>query len=155
MNESRPGSGRLTKRLAWLQENGVEMPWRPRPSGIPRGEPGNCFQNSARLALAHPELRYVEGLALMDTCSDGGKPWWSTIWRPDLGPFARLLCHAWLLDPDGYMVDVTWAEDEYWSHWPRLYLGTVIPTDVLEELIHRTGAYQGYLPRWWTPNETR
>src|SRR5579864_9157327 len=128
--EQKRATRKLTKRLAWLQENGREMPWRARPSGFPQCRAGHCFQNCANLAIACPQFAYVEGLALVETCSDERNAWHSTIWRPDLGQFSRLLCHAWLLDREGYVIDPTWSEGGYYERYRRLYLGTVIPTDI-------------------------
>jgi len=94
---------RMTKRLTWLLENGKPMPWRPLPADVPPGEHSHCFRSCAELSLARPDLRYVEGLALDNRTIDSRFTWWSQLWYPLPGaPHGRLLCHAWLLDADGF-----------------------------------------------------
>lgn len=51
------------------------------------GPEGNCFENAARAALAHPELRYFEGV------------------YGDQGNFTP---HGWCVDQDGEVVEVTY-----------------------------------------------
>lgn len=73
-----------------LDEHGLEFPVRSLPKGIRRRKPGYCYHNSRALAETMPAyLTYVEGIALL---RDDG------IWRG----------HAWCIDNEGYVVDVTW-----------------------------------------------
>ncbi len=60
------------------------------PKKYMRGMPKGCFGNALALALAYPELRYVEGYALL---ADG----------PQFP-----IHHGWAVDPDGLVIDNTW-----------------------------------------------
>jgi hypothetical protein len=59
----------------------------PLPPGIVVANEGECFNNALQLALANPNLIYVEGYAL------GGYP----------------IAHAWVTDGSGRVFDNTWA----------------------------------------------
>lgn len=60
------------------------------PHGYPQGAPRMCFGNAIDAAVLHG-LRYVEGYAASAVV-------------PDMP-----IHHAWNLDPDGQLVDVTWG----------------------------------------------
>lgn len=81
----------------------------------PRGEKQQCFSNSQRLAIAHPELTYVEGYAL------------------NVIP----VHHAWCVDPDGAVIDVTWERRD-----SNRYFGVPIRTRYIRKISLQTG--------WWT-----
>jgi hypothetical protein len=80
----------------------------PLPPDIPAGEPRSCFLNSWRLAMKHPDLRYVEGYA-----------------HQGLTP----VHHAWNVNRNNVVVDSTWDEENApLAH--RAYLG--VPMDIGE-----------------------
>lgn len=69
------------------------------------GEPRACYHNSATATLGNPELRYVEGYAW--TKNTEGLP----------------IHHAWNLDEDGNVVDLTWGGEGI------AYLGVEFPVE--------------------------
>lgn len=78
-------------------EHGREWESQELPFGYPAGVPRGCFGNSQKIlfskAAKHEDLVYVEGYA----CSGS------------LGfPFPT--AHAWLVDPEGRVVDTTWED---------------------------------------------
>lgn len=85
------------------------------------GKPKECFTNAGQLALMGiADLTYVEGYAL----------------RPRLG---ILIHHAWLMEPDGTAIDVTWTDTA-----DCLYFGVAFDRHTLRAEILRTG-YWGLL----------
>jgi len=61
----------------------------------PKHEPGQCFRNAGRLAMASRRWRYVEGLAALRRDTD------------------LVVTHAWLVDADtGECYDPTWGASE-------------------------------------------
>lgn len=95
-------------------------PWAaaPRPPGIRKGRPRQCFRNSFLLAERRPELglRYCEGYA----SSDLGIP----------------TLHAWCVDPDDQVVDPTWPEPAEGA-----YFGLALPLDLVRATVVRTGCW--------------
>lgn len=77
----------------------------PCPEAWARGAPRECYRNAGTLALAHPELTYVEGVA--------------TSFIPT--------AHAWCVTPDGQVVDPTWANPGQCA-----YLGIPFKTEFLK-----------------------
>lgn len=77
----------------------------PCPEAWARGAPRECYRNAGTLALAHPELTYVEGVA--------------TSFIPT--------AHAWCVTPDGQVVDPTWANPGQCA-----YLGIPFKTSFLK-----------------------
>lgn len=76
---------------AFVLKNGVSMTRKAAlPKGVKRAEPGLCFMNATLVALRHPELIYCEGYG-----HNGILP----------------IMHAWNIDPDGNVIDVTWNPD--------------------------------------------
>lgn len=82
------------------------------------GQMGLCFWNAAAAAEADPTLRYCEGI----TGVGGG----------------RFVAHAWVLDPDGNVVDLTYSAEAvgigvdfdtglpllpiaHWSYWGVIF----------------------------------
>lgn len=72
---------------------------------LPKMEMGECIGNSLLTALAHPELKYAEGLALSV-----------------LGLWYR---HAWLVNAAGEAIDVTW------THTGQRYIGRTYQTSAV------------------------
>lgn len=89
---------------------------RPARHGFKRRAQKECFKNAAELAF-QAGLRYVEGYAM----------------RPDLGiPIA----HAWNLDEDGGVIDVTWRKAE-----DAQYLGIIFSIQTLSRELLRNKVY--------------
>lgn len=78
------------------------------PATIRRMEIGQCYANAQELALAHPELTYVEGVAAGLTVRD----------------------HAWCVTGDGLVIDPTWREPESCA-----YFGIPFQTSYLKQVI--------------------
>jgi hypothetical protein len=70
-------------------ECGRVMKPKPLPKNVKRGQPRLCYANCQRLVLKNRSLTYVEGYAMAAGVSIP-------------------LQHAWLLDADGYVIDLTW-----------------------------------------------
>jgi len=70
--------------------HGVWSAPHPVPPGMWEGRPRCCFDNAIHVAILY-DLPYIEGYALLG-----------------LGETAIALHHAWNLDPQGRVIDVTW-----------------------------------------------
>ncbi len=90
------------------------------PEAWPRGEPKQCFANAQQLALAHPELTYVEGYAM------------SVI----------PVHHGWCVDPDGAVVDVTWSTPG------AEYFGVPLLTRYVRRMALSTGYWSALFDNW-------
>lgn len=105
------------------------QPWREVDTSIyPYGEAGQCYRESAHLALKDPKLTYVEGMAI------------------NFGVFP--VAHGWCVDEDGFVVDVTWRprpDLEKGRPMRREYFGVVIDEMRLRELLV-THKWYGVLP---------
>ncbi|MFT3815623.1 MAG: hypothetical protein QM740_20040 [Acidovorax sp.] len=66
---------------------------------FPRGPAKQCYRNAAQLAMDFPELTYVEGVA------QGG---------------SLLIPHAWCIDEEGRVVEVTWPDPGH-AYWGAAY----------------------------------
>lgn len=86
---------------------GREWKWEPKPKHIRAGTIKQCFDNAYQLARRNPELTYVEGYA----CG--------------LIP----VHHAWVVTPEGIVIDHTWKEEGRWTQDERAYFGVAFPTD--------------------------
>jgi len=87
----------------------------------PRGEMKQCFANSQRLAMTHPELTYVEGYAL------------------NIIP----VHHGWCVDADGAVVDVTWERRD-----TNRYFGVPILSRYIRKLTLATGVWTAVFDNW-------
>src|SRR5215831_13237626 len=78
---------RGSPRARFILEHGrswtVDLNEPPRPKGLRRGRKKECYSNAGRLALDHPEWRYVEGYVALA-----------------LGEGELVIDHAWLADGD-------------------------------------------------------
>jgi hypothetical protein len=78
-------------------EHGREWESQPLPGGYPAGVPRGCFANSQKILFSKAGQReglvYVEGFACSGSLSF---------------PFPTE--HAWLVDPEGRVVDSTWED---------------------------------------------
>jgi len=74
----------------FILAEGRFFPPRPVPPGMWAGRPRCCFDNAIHVAILY-ELPYIEGYALCP-----------------LGDEALALHHAWNLDQQGRVIDVTW-----------------------------------------------
>ncbi|RYG17637.1 hypothetical protein EON82_23625 [bacterium] len=99
------------------------------PKGMNKGTPTLCHDNARRVALRRPEeYAYAEGFA-----------------RPRaLGSDSPRLCHSWLVDTEGRVVDRTWDDGEE-------YDGVVVPYESLREVAEfarRKRASLGFVTDW-------
>jgi hypothetical protein len=100
---------------------GKEFPGHALPSKYKRGRPKECFNNAMNVSIYH-DIRYVEGFAL----------------SPKLIPVA----HAWCLDKDGRVIDVTWNKPEHCE-----YFGIIIPKKLLIQQVLKNNM-AGVLDDW-------
>jgi hypothetical protein len=82
----------------------------PRPEKFVLGKPGQCVQASLKLAMKHPELFYVEGVAF--------------------GP-CGLAAHAWTVDKYWRIIDPTWEVGE------SFYFGVAFKTSYIRQVCVR------------------
>ena len=99
-----------------LQE-GRPMPWRRKPRGISYGREKHCFMNALHLSAA-TGWSYCEGFAI--------------------GTGGIALAHAWVIDPDGFVVDNTWR---YKRGVTPEYFGVAMSEDFVFEYIIEKGTY--------------
>lgn len=99
----------------FVLRNGTRYEPRRKPAGFRLGPIKECFKNSAKLALSRG-LDYVEGFA-------------------HSGLISLPIYHAWCVDADGGIVDVTWRTPG------ESYIGVVIPRQDLERELVRTRVY--------------
>ena len=105
-----------------LQKDGQFFtPLKHRPPQYPLMKIRDCFRN-AYIMLQKPELEYVEGIAY-----SGIMP----------------VHHAWNVDKDGNVVDVTWRTRGKLSKFGegREYFGIIIPRDVLDKALYAVKPY--------------
>lgn len=74
----------------WIRADGTVYTEAVEAPAHLRGPLGNCFENSQLAAALDPSLTYCEGVAAFE----GGAP----------------MEHAWNIDGDGRVVDVTWVD---------------------------------------------
>ncbi len=97
--------------------HGREWPWRPKPARYRMGMPRACFMNTLRLARRSPRLTYCEGFA-----------------ATPLGANNKMFAvhHAWLLTPEGFVLDTTWPDGSgYW--------GIPLRTEFVHAVVVRSG----------------
>lgn len=104
-----------------LLQAGKLYPWRPLPSSVAQMEAKACWGNACRLAR-ETGWDYACGYACANT--DMPVP----------------IMHAWVVDPDGSVVDPTWAgvqrgslmDVDYSGMVDRRYFGIVLPLEQVE-----------------------
>lgn len=83
---------------------------KPLPRNIKHGSPKQCYWNCQELVFKRKNLTYVEGYAIAPQVSI---------------PVA----HAWLLTPEGYVIDPTW------NPLGIVYLGVPLSTDWIKSFL--------------------
>jgi hypothetical protein len=99
----------------FLERNGIEYNIIASKRGH-RRRIGMCYMNALRLVWKRPELRYVEGVA--SSSGDWG------------------FSHAWCIDPDGAVIDVTLDEPSTYS-----YFGVPMKTDFVSRWVLHHGSH--------------
>jgi hypothetical protein len=110
-------SGPMADRARFLLRRGRAFRTGRHTYSGPRGTPKLCFMNAGNLAIANPEMTYVEGYVRL------------------LGSIP--IEHAWCMDPDGVVVDPTLKTGEDIDH----YFGAAFTTDFLVHTIRRSGVW--------------
>lgn len=110
----------------FVLRHGIAYPWRPRPRGIRQRKAKFCFMNSTNLALQKPGFTYVEGFALTEI------------------PVKMAVHHAWVIDAEGFVVDVTWDAPG------AAYLGVPFQTRYLARVVSQENVYRPML-EWNSP----
>lgn len=95
----------------FLYENGRAWQSQPLPSGFRRGKPKLCYETAAKLALEDPSLIYVEGVAI------------------NLIPTG----HAWVVKPDGRVIDPTWKNPENCQYYGLAFQTGFLKKTVLKQ----------------------
>jgi len=102
---------------------GCDFVGRGLPGEYTLGTPKQCFQNSYDLCIADEGLTYCEGYVLSDK-------------------LPMPLDHAWCVDAEGKVVDVTLADPIGWE-----YCGVMIKKEYMQAVISKRG-YYGVLDNW-------
>jgi hypothetical protein len=119
-----------TRELAYTSYEGATLAlgrfWTPqaRPRRYGKGTERACFHNTLMLTVYHPRLRYVEGYALPTIRGDVGIP----------------VQHAWAVDAQDRVIDVTWPEPEH-----SAYYGFVIEREDIAALVELDDTNWGVL----------
>lgn len=101
---------------AFYLELGHQFELSPSLSESVKGEPKQCYSNAARALMEDPDLVYCEGYAML----------------PGLIP----VHHAWLLGPDGRVLDLTWRDDP-----ETLYVGVALSFETVVRFAEDTRYY--------------
>jgi hypothetical protein len=104
---------------------GQAFPWAPKPRSIMWGAQGECYRNAYYLALGNPGYIYVEGYAFFGVIP---------------------IAHAWVVGPDGAVIDNTWQEDTVEGE-ERAYLGIPLKISYVNRVISERGKF-GVLDCW-------
>ena len=107
-----------------VSREGAAFPWAPKPENIAWGTVGECYRNAYHLATENQDYTYVEGYAL------GIIP----------------VTHAWVVDPDGTVIDNTWREDLVEGE-DRAYLGIPLKLSYVTKVIAEREKF-GVLDCW-------
>jgi hypothetical protein len=82
------------------------------------GQRGVCFRNCAEAAASDPTLRYCEGLLEVD---------------------GEIVSHAWCLDSENLVVELTLPTDGRVSHWA--YWGVMLDAEVALDFMATVGVH--------------
>jgi len=105
----------------FLLKEGYHMGDRsPRSDKIRRGKMKECFRNAYLLALSRPYMTYCEGYAV----GNGLMP----------------VMHAWCIDENGQVVDVTWKDG-------KDYFGVPFKISYVSRIIRAKNSY-GIIDNW-------
>jgi hypothetical protein len=108
----RQNGGKAAERYMSTEEfvltYGRKWTWRPSDQA-PRLEPKHCFYNAGKLAMLRKDLTYVEGF----------------FWR---GTLPIPIHHAWLITPEGFVIDPTIQENAAYDAEGREYWGVPFST---------------------------
>ncbi len=119
--------------IKYIEDNG--KPYKPTlvPAGVLRGAVGDCFDTCMIAVVAHPSLRYVEGIAR----NPETKEW---------------ILHSWVTDGKGAAIDLTWRAINKDTNEeipvPTSYIGVEMDTKLLVEFVRATG-YKSVLSNYW------
>lgn len=88
----------------------------PKPRSIKRGPAKQCFWTCQEYVLDRPKTKlvYVEGYGISGTM----------LTRHPGGGFA--MTHAWLVDPEGRVVDLTWPLSEHGAYYGVPFLRSYV-----------------------------
>lgn len=92
------------------------------PSWLTLGTRKECYKNSAHLALNNSEVQYTEGYAL------------------DLVDLPIPMEHAWVVDPEGKVIDPTWPESQN-----TYYFGVSFELEFLSSMLSKANGATGLL----------
>lgn len=127
-----PASRRFFNNYELILALGEEFNGRPRPADWPRMTPNECFGNCWDVVVSGtPGVTYYEGLVVSRAL---GIP----------------LEHAWLVDDDGRVIEVTLPEDVCNAN--TQYFGVAIDTEVLLECNRRHGYSSALVSDWMADN---
>lgn len=115
-NDPQPRTPRKYGRFSLMLEFGREFKYAPKPKHIQWGEPGYCYHNAYRLML-RLGLTYCEGLAVEGPISTDS--------------YTRK--HAWVVDPNGNVIDNTWQNVGVVSYFGIPFTRTFVLEAVLKE----------------------
>lgn len=117
LNEGWRKLGNPNALYEFILRNGKQQAGSPLPEWMPMGVPRQCFANAAQLALSCG-MTYVDGFAASHVLA--GYP----------------IHHAWVLGPEGEVIDPTWKTPEKCT-----YIGVSFDDDVLREHLLAAGTY--------------
>jgi len=102
----------------FLLQHGKQYAPRPKPKAYKYGRRKECFWNAGMLALENSDLTYVEGYAF---------------------GYLFPVAHAWLVDKNDQVIEVTWRTRGKFAVEPTDYWGVTFSTKLLEASILLSG----------------
>lgn len=101
----------------FIERNGKLWRGRSLPSHYKRGPSKECFRNAALLAVNEPRLAYVEGYGL----------------RAGL---ALPIHHAWCVDEEDAVVDVTWSDPEHCAYYGVRFVRAMLVDALIQNEVY-------------------